>query len=140
MTTRIDDGHSTRIGFANYPSVKIYEKEVTPVGVQGGGAVDVTNMRNSVWRTFASKKLKSLSEASGVYAYDPAAYSDMITMVNENQLITITFPDSATVSFWGWVDEFTPQRHVEGTQPLAEVKILASNLNAAKEETAPVLG
>jgi len=138
--SRIDDGHSTTIAFANYPSVLFWEKEVTPPGVSGGGANDTTTMQNSVWRTMAPKQLKTLSNSSVVVAYDPDVYTDVVAMVNENQLITVTFPDASTLAFWGWLDEFTPQRVVEGQQPTAEVTIIPSNQNAAGAETAPVVG
>ena len=136
---RIDDGFATLITFANYPSVQLWEKEVTPPGISGGGANDITTMRNTAWRTRAPKKLKTLSDASGVYAYDPAAYNDLVSMINENQEITITFPDAQTLTFWGWMDEFTPARAVEGEQPTAEVTIIPSNQDDNGDEVAPVL-
>lgn len=136
---RIDDGFATLITFANYPSVALWEKEVTPPGISGGGANDTTTMRNTAWRTRSPKQLKTLSDASGVYAYDPASYTDLIAMINENQQITITFADAQTLTFWGWLDEFTPARAVEGEQPTAEATIVPSNQNASGVETAPVL-
>jgi len=139
MAGRLDDGFSTLLTFANYPSVKLYEKEVTPPGVSGGGEIDTTTMRNTAWRTKAPKSLKTLSESSATYAYDVAAYTDIVTMINENQLITVTFPDSSTLQFWGWLDEFTPGANTEGEQPTAEGKIIPSNQNATGVEVAPVV-
>ena len=136
--SRIDDGHSTLITFADYPTVSIWEKEVTPPGISGGGANDTTTMHNSVWRTNAPKKLKTMSNSSFSAAYDPAVFDTMVSMINVNQLITITFADSATIAFWGWVDEFTPGAAVEGEQPTADVTIITSNQNASLVETAPV--
>jgi len=48
---RIDDGFQTLVSFANYPDVLLWEKEVTPPGVDGGGANETTTMRNTAWRT-----------------------------------------------------------------------------------------
>ena len=62
-----------------------------------------------------------------------------MAMVNSNQLITITFPGAETLAFWGWIDEFTPNAHVEGEQPTAELTIQPSNQNSSGVETAPVL-
>lgn len=136
---RIDDGHGTTISFANYPSVAFYEKTVTPPGVDGGGENDTTTMRNTAWRTKAPKQLKSLSECSFTAAYDPAVYTSIVSMVNENQQITVTFADGQTLTFWGWLNEFTPQDVTEGEQPVADVTIIPSNQNAAGVETAPAL-
>jgi hypothetical protein len=103
MSHRLDDGFSTIITFSSAPSVKFYEKEVTPPGVSGGGANDTTTMRNTTWRTMAPKKLKTLSEAGASVAWDPAAYNDVLAMIQVNQQITVTFSDGSTIQFWGWL-------------------------------------
>lgn len=135
---RMDDGHGTLITFSADSDVQLWEKEVTPPGVSGGGENDVTTMHNTTWRTRSPKQLKTLSPASFVAAYDPAVYDEIVSMVNTNQQITITFPDGATLVFWGWIDEFTPNRIIEGEQPTAEVTIIPSNQNNSDAETAPV--
>jgi len=138
---RIDDGHPTTIDFANAPStgLLVWEKEVTPPGLNGGGPNDTTTMRNTTWRTMAPKKLISLTQGSFVAAYDPEAFSILLDQLNVNQLITVTFPDGSTYDFWGWMNEFTPNACTEGEQPTANVTIEPSNQNAAGVETAPVL-
>ena len=135
---RIDDGHGTIIAFADNPSVKLYEKEITPPGISGGGANDTTTMHNSAWRTMAPKQLKTMTECSFTAAYDPAVYTEILTMINNNQQITLTFADGSTLIFWGWLDEFTPNAVVEGEQPTAEITIIPSNQNDSQVETAPV--
>ena len=134
---RIDDGFSTIITFANYPSVSFWEKEVTPPGMEGGGANEISTMRNTTWRTKAPKQLVSLTDCNFVAAYDPVVYEDVVDMINENQLITITFPDGATLAFWGWLDTFTPNANVEGEQPTAACVIIPSNQSTSYSEIAP---
>ena len=135
---RIDDGFATLIEFDADSDVQMWEKEVTPPGVSGGGENDTSTMRNTTWRTKAPKGLISLSEASLSVAYDPAVFDEIVLMVNVNQLITITFPDSSTLAFWGWIDEFSPGALSEGEQPTADVTIIPSNQNGSGVETAPV--
>ena len=139
--TRIDDGHPTLISFAGEGSglvgVQMWEKEVTPPGIEGGGANDTTTMRNATWRTKAPKQLISLTDAGITIAYDPSLYDEMVAMVNVNQEIVVTFPDSSSLTFWGWIDTFTPNAIVEGEQPTADVTVIPSNQNAAGVETAP---
>jgi len=134
---RMDDGHATLISFGDDSDVQMWEKEITPPGVSGGGENDTSTMHNTTWRTKWPKGLISLSECSFTAAYDPAVYDEIISMINDNQEITITFPDSSTLVFWGWIDEFTPNASVEGEQPTAEVTIIPSNQNNSKVETAP---
>lgn len=124
---RIDDGFSTRIGFALDPTVDFWEKTVTPPGIQAGGAIDTTTMRSTKWRTMAPKQLRTLSDCTTTVAYDPACYDSIQDMLGLIQLITITFPDDSTVEFYGWIDEFTPGENQEGQQPTATVKIIPSN-------------
>lgn len=135
---RLDDGFATLITFAQNPTVKLYEKEVTPPGIDGGGANDTTTMRNTAYRTKAPKKLKTLADSSFKAAYDVAVYPQILAMININQLITITFPDATTLAFWGYINAFTPDALVEGAQPTASVTIIPTNQNSSGVETAPV--
>lgn len=133
---RLDDGYQTLIDLGGIAT--LYEKTVTPPGIDGGGAVDTTTMQNSAWRTRNPKQLKTLSEGSITVAYDVALYDDILAAVNVNQLITITFPDGSTLAFWGWLNTFTPNELVEGEQPTAECQIIPSNQDSSGAEVAPV--
>lgn len=140
---RIDDGFPTLISFGGLDSgvtLKIWEREVTPPGVDGGGANDTTNMRNTYWRTRAPKKLVTLTTMSFVAQYDAELYdTDQIqAMVNVNQPITITFPDTSSVVFWGWLDKFNPNAITEGNVATANCVIEPSNQDADGNEIAPV--
>ena len=137
---RLDDGHSTSIGFASAPSILFWEKEVTPPGVDGGGPNETTVMANTAWRTFSPKKLKTLTEASASVAYDPAIFgaTEAAALVNINNLITITFPAGDTLAFWGWLMSFTPGAAVEGAPPTADITVHPSNQNDAGAEVGPI--
>jgi hypothetical protein len=136
----IEDGHPTLVTFSASTSAALYfkEKEVTPVGISAGGENDTTTMKNTTWRTKAPKQLKTLTTMSEVAMYDPAIYDEVVGFIGVNQQVTITFPDTSTLVFWGWIDEFTPNAVTEGTMATANVTIIASNQNDSQEETAPV--
>ena len=139
--SRIDDGHPTRVTFSINASdivLLVWEKEVTPPGIEGGGANDTTTMRNEVWRTRAPKKLKTLTDGSLVAAYDPLVFNEIVGMINVNQQILVTYPDGTGVTFWGWINSFTPNNIVEGEQPTADLVLMPSNQNQSGVETAPV--
>lgn len=133
----MEDGFSTIITFSENSTIAFYEKTVTPPGISGGGSNDVTTMRNTAWRTFAPKKLKTLTDVSAEVAYDPAVYSSVVTMCNINQSITVTFPDGDTLVFYGWLDEFTPNANEEGSQPTANITIIMSNRDETGQEVGP---
>ena len=137
----LDDGFSTTVYFANQPSgVTFYlkEKEVTPPGIDWGGANDTTTMRNTAWRTNAPKKLKSLTEFNMSCKYDPQIFSQILTMGGTITIIVITFPDNSTYRFYGWIDKVTPDSIVEGEMAMANVVVIPSNQTAADVEVAPV--
>jgi hypothetical protein len=61
---RLDDGHSTIFMFSEAPTIKLFEKEVTPPGMTSGGPIDTTTMRNVAWRTMTPRSLKTLTPRS----------------------------------------------------------------------------
>jgi len=138
------DGYQTRITFTSdalssaEEALQFEIKELTPPGVSGGGAIDISTMSNETWRTFAAKSLKTLTPFSIVIAYDTALYEGMIDMCNDNQEIFITFPDDSVLTFWAYVDEFVPNAQIEGEQPTATVNIIPTCFDEdAGEEDGP---
>ncbi len=125
-TVRMDDGFSTIITLENLPTVKLYEKEVTPPGITSGGPIDTTTMRTTTWRTNAPRQLKSLSPVSATVAFASEVIEQMIAQVGVNQFVTVTFPDGSSIGFYGWVEEFTPAAFTEGEQPTATLTVQPS--------------
>jgi hypothetical protein len=114
-----------------------WEKTVAPMGIQGGGANDITSMRNTRWRTRHPKKLLTLSEASITAAYDPQILEELVDLAQENRRWMTLFPDGSAWIFWGWFDELSPNDHEEGSEPDADVTIIPSNVDDDLEEVAP---
>ena len=126
----LTDGHQTLITFDALGSgVTLLAKEtsVTPPGISAEGENDTTTMRNETWRTKQPKSLKSLTDGSLTFQYDPAIYDQILTIIGVNGLITVTFSDETTLDFYGWLDNFTPGECVEGAMPTATGTIIASN-------------
>lgn len=136
---RLDDGFSTTISLTG-ANTTFWEKSVTPPGLDGGGSIDTTTMRNVNWRTFAPKSLVTMSEMSLTVAYDSSKIAD-ISDLNINQLIVVTFPDTSTLTFWGFVNSFVPGELAEGEQPEAEITIIPTNRDNASPpvEVPPVV-
>lgn len=137
----LTDGHPTTVSFENVlgTGVTLLLKEitVTPPGIDGGGANDTTTMRNSAWRTNQPKHLKSLTECACTFQYDPAIYDQILTLINVNGLVTITFSDESTLEFWGWLNNFTPGACEEGSMPTADGTVICSNQDDDGTEVAP---
>lgn len=135
---RLDDGFSTIITLANVPTAKMYERDVTPPGYTAGGPIETTTMRNIAYRTSAPRKLKNLSQVSATVAYATEIYPQIFEQIGVNQLVTVTFPDASSITFWGWIEEFTPSTHTEGEQPTASLVIQPGMRDGNGDEVAPV--
>lgn len=137
-SVRLDDGFATFITLAGAPTIKMFEKEVTPLGYSGNGPIDITTMRNTAWRTQSPKALKTLTPVSATVAYATDALEPLQAQVGLNQQITLTLPDGSTMVFWGWLDEFQPGANTEGEQPTASITVQPSNHDNEGNEVAPV--
>lgn len=136
----LTDGYQALIAFNSSGGVPTYmkEKEVQPPDIDGGGEIDTTTMRNVVWRTRQPKHLKTLGNIVVHVEYDSATYVNIVSAINVNQTITVSFPDGHTLTFWGWVNKFTPTSLKEGEFPTAELQVICSNQTSNNVESGPV--
>ena len=81
--------------------------------------------------------MKELTDASITVAYDPKVYDQIIALINVEGEITVHFPDTSTLDFWGYLKSFTPGENQEGEQPEAEIEIVCTNVNSSGTETGP---
>lgn len=133
------DGYQTLTTFALDSDVQLWQKTVKPIGLSGGGAIDTTTMSNNNVRTKYPKSLYDITDSNMSCAWNALFYDEAIAMINQNQLITTTFPDTSTVAWWGWLDTFEPDDMEEGEHPTAQVGLIASNVHeTTKAETLPV--
>jgi hypothetical protein len=140
MGAPMHEGHSTRINFDALDSgveLVLFEDEVTPPGLDGGESIEQTDMRNTVYETYAFRKLVKLSDSPFTAGFDGAAFGTLLSILNVNGQITITLPDAKTIIAWGALTQFTPQSMVKGQKPKASCVIKWSNLNGSDVETAP---
>jgi len=136
--TILDDGYKVLFGFGTSTVDELEIVAVTPPAIEGGDPIDTTSFSNTAWRTFALRALKTLEEFEIRVKYSPALIGQIITALNVNQELTITFPDTDTLVFWGGVRRFAPGEFVEGEQPEGTLTIKPTLRNASRVETAPV--
>ncbi len=136
----LEDGFSTKIAFAIDDNVSFWEKTVAAPGVDGGDVIETSTMHNTTWRTMAPRSLLTLTEFSLTVAWDPFVYDQIISLINADDSITITFPDGDTLDFFGYMRLFEPQDLEEGSQPEANITIVPTNTDPVDgSEEAPVL-
>ena len=133
--SKLQDGYQTVITFADDTDIALWEKTVTPMGLEGGEKVDTTTMHNVDVRTYGARFLKEVTDAQMIVAYDPAALADLLALINVPQKVTLTFPDGSTWEFDGYLKNFQPGSIQEGTQPEATCTIVATNTESTAGPT-----
>lgn len=134
----LEDGYQSVIVLADAPTIALFEKSVTPPGVEGGAKIDITTQHNQTVRTYAPRSLKEVTDSSMTVGYDPAVLATIIAQINRKQLITVHMPDESTWTFWGYLQNFIPGPNEEGTQPTAQCAIVTTNTDDTGDEVLPV--
>ena len=140
----MEDGFSTTINFGQTEAT-FCARTITPPAMIMGGANDVSCMSNTKYRTKAAKRLIDLGDVTAVGFYNGSLYTSFVDTLGTNQQITITVPpignattSSGTLSFFGFLDSFTPSAHEEGSAPEATVVIVVTNRDLNGDESDPV--
>lgn len=135
------DGYQSLITFEDDTNIELWEKGVTPPGLDGGDEIDASTMHNSTWRTFFPRSLKTMTNATARCAYQTDMYTSIVAQINVEQTITITFSDGKAIAFFGFLKRMTPDEMVEGEQPEAEVEIVCTNWDPDNNvEEGPTVG
>mgnify|MGYP001221696046 FL=1 len=133
----LKDGFGIAITFAGHNfSLVLDPTSITPPGVEGGDPIDTTTHSNIAYRTKHPRSLKEITDASMTVVYDPGAWTSIVAAINDNTLITFTFPDASSLAVYGYLKSFTPNEYVEGEQATAECVIVVTN-DSEGTETGP---
>jgi hypothetical protein len=120
------------------PTLELWEKASTPPGQDIGDAIDTTTFHNTR-KTKWPRALIEDTDGSFTCAYDPLARTSLESIVGVNMEITVTFNDTSTWAFWGFMKSFTPQEVSDGEQPEAAVEFVVTNTDNAFVEQDPVV-
>lgn len=124
---RVDNGHRTTVTFATDTNFEIWEKTVTPPGLDGGDEIDTTTMWNTTYRTKAPRTLKDMTPFEVTAAYDPVVFSSALALINVKTTITVTFPDGSTLAFYGYLKSLEFGELAEGEQPEVTLAVTPTN-------------
>lgn len=131
---KLPDGYRALITLEDDPDISFWEKDVKPVGVDGGELIPQTTMHNDTVETFYPQSLYKLTDGTSKVAYDPAVITQIMAMVNRNQVITVRYRDGSTDAFWGCLRTFERDALQKGTQPEATVTFSATNTDDSGAE------
>lgn len=123
----LKDGYQCLVTFAVDPDAAFWEIGVTPPGLDGGDAIDTTTMHNVRWRTMAARALKTMTPFSMRCAYDPIIYELFDGLINAETTVSVLFPDSSTLAFYGFLQNFEMDELAEGELPEATATVTPTN-------------
>ena len=90
----------------------------------------------------AARALVTLTESNLVVFFDPNVIIANVEdkLLNQNGSITVHFPDTSTLDFFGYLRTFELQDHEEGAPPEANISITPTNFDPINNvEAGPVL-
>lgn len=135
----LQDGYRTLVTLALDPAIQFWEKTLKPPGVDVGEMIPETTMFNNFWRTFAFRKLRTLTDGDVKAAYDPNVLSLILSAVGYPTTVTYHFPTNASICYYGGISKFMPDEVEEGKQPEATITLPATNWDySANVEAGPV--
>lgn len=139
---KLPDGFRATITLANKTNIQLWEREVTPPGIDGGPKIDTTTMLNTTYRTYHPQSLITVDDGAGNVAYDPDVLGDILANINVIQSITYTFRDGTTETVWGHLQSFKPSALAIGQMPMASIAIATDNVDptASFAESGPAFG
>ena len=132
----LEDGFKTIITIEGITN-KFEEVSIKPGSIIGGTPNNRTTMRNTAWRTKSGQSLKELGPMTIKVYYDVAVLDQMKTVINQNKLITQTWPDMDTWAWYGIVNQIDFDDLVEGKPPEATLTITPTLRDNSGTETAP---
>lgn len=140
LSSTLKNGYGFTLSHADYPNLflSIDPTELTPPGIDGGDATDITTQSNTNVRTKEPRSLKEITDGSLTVAYDPAVLSDLMNAVNDNGLLTLTFPDGSSWAFYGYFKDFSPGAMNEEDMPTADITVVVTNVDNDGGEQVPV--
>jgi hypothetical protein len=137
---KADDGFGAFITFSGLAQLDIFEKDTGVPGLDGGDPIDTTTHHNVAYNTKAPRSLVDLTEFQVTAAYDPCVYDDLLAIVNIEKTITITFPDTSTLAFFGYLRAVEFAGLVNGTQPELTLTVVPTNVDPSDcTEAGPVV-
>jgi len=127
----LQDGFRTLVSFNLNPNLSIWQKRIKPWGFDAGGGINTSSMRNASFHTMFPKTLIKITDLTIAAAYDPNLYPEYMAISRLIAGIITTYPDSAILTVYGWLDKIEPSEHTEGEQPMMTLTAIAANTGNA---------
>lgn len=100
-------------------SLEFAVTECTLPPLDGGDLPDTTTNDNTTYRSKGSRQFIEIGQFSVTGAFDPDAYTTVVTTINVDDVLTATLVDGRTVAFPVKMKSYTPDSMTEDAFPTA---------------------
>lgn len=121
------DGHPTTLAFSLDPDVSLWEKGITPPGIDNGDPIETVTMHTVAWRQSAPRQLKTLTPITLRCGYNPAVYTQLLALVGKEGAVTVHFPNQDRLSLFAYLQTWEPDENTEGENPEGTATIQPTN-------------
>lgn len=124
---KLKNGFRALLTLEQQPDIAFWEKEVTFAGIDGGEPINISDQHNETWETFGMRALKQMTPVTIQAGYDPAFWDDILAMVNVEQTVTETNPNSDQLAYYGALRSAVKGPQSNGVQPMCTIVIQPTN-------------
>ena len=130
---KMPEGYQTEITFSLNAAIAFWEETVTPPEADGGEPIDTTTQLNTRWHTMSPRQLVKSNAFTVEAAYDPAVLPTLYVgaavsaWINKPQTITITFPDTSQLCFYGYLQKVAHSPMKQGEFPKLTLTIVPTH-------------
>lgn len=125
----IKNGWKSLVTFSEDPDISIYEKAVTPFGIDNGETINITTQHNNLVVTKAPNALYEVTDGQFTFAYSPSQLAGLKALKGVNQTITYTFPNGDTWAVYGYLKSAIFGVLERGTYPEGTAVIIHTNID-----------
>lgn len=108
------DGFKSLVAFSLNAGVLLWERDVTPMGRDGGDPIPFDSMHNTLYHMVRPRTLIKGKDLVMRCGYEPRVQVQLDLMQNVEQTITQFFPSTYWVAFYGYLRLIDYQSHKEG--------------------------
>ena len=122
--TPFDEGYRTLIAFAQDPDLSFWESVVGAPGIDGGDPIPTFTHWNDARETYAPRALKRNLPFQVVGKFASGTLDQVDAIINQNDWITVRWPDMTGYSFPGFLKSFQPGQAQPGAPLEATLEVV----------------
>lgn len=125
---KMDNGYKITVTIGVDPDISVWEKTITPPGLDQGDMIDTTTQHNADGvRSMAFRAFTTITEGSMEVGFNENYLTQIKSVIGVNTTLTFTLPNLGTIAAFGGVRTFEPTGLTDGEHPTATMALAITN-------------